>query len=258
MTYSSRLIKATALLSDTKALMGSWDLSKDSYQNLLNARQKNIFGNASRSRVEDILHIFKQRYFENPQIGNALVMLVQAGVSAKWIDPLLYYYSAQNDLTLRDIVLEVVNPRRQAGFSDIHLEHVLRKLRDWGAEGKTTTAWGEDTLLHVAQHALASLRDFGILEGSTQKYLTPIALAIEPFTFIAFDLLQKNGSGDRVLHSTEWGLFNFKPNDVEENFIEAHQQKLCEYFAAGAVIRLEFSFQNYSELANALIERSRS
>ena len=63
---------------------------------------------------------------------------------------------------LRDIVLEVVNPRRQAGFSDIHLDHVIRKLRDWSSEGKTTTAWGEDTLLHVAQHALASLRDFGI------------------------------------------------------------------------------------------------
>ena len=169
MTYSSRLIKATALLPDTKALMASWDLSVDVNMNLNNARQNNIFGKASRSRVEDILRIFKQRYFEDSQVGNALVTLVQARVSSKWIDPLFYYYSAQNDETLRDIVLEVVNPRRQAGFSDIHLDHVIRKLRDWSVEGKTTTVWGEDTLLHVAQHALASLRDFGILEGSSQN-----------------------------------------------------------------------------------------
>jgi len=58
-------------------------------------------------------------------------------------------------------------------------------------EGKTTTVWGEDTLLHVAQHALASLRDFGILEGATQKYLAPVMLPIEPFAFIAFDLLKR-------------------------------------------------------------------
>lgn len=258
MTYSSRLIKATALLPDTKALMASWDLSVNVNTNLNNARQNNIFGKASRSRVEDILRIFKQRYFKDPQIGNALVTLVQARVPTKWIDSLFYYYSAQNDETLRDIVFEVVNPRRQAGFSDIHLDHVIRKLRDWSSEGKTTSAWGEDTLLHVAQHALASLRDFGILEGVTQKYLTPVMLPIEPFAFIAFDLLKKNGSGDRVLHSPEWGLFNLKPNDVEEHLIEAHQQKLCEYFAAGAVIRLEFPFQDFMELTHVIIERSRS
>jgi hypothetical protein len=114
MTYSSRLIKATALLPDTKALMASWDLSENVNTNLNNARQNNIFGKASRSRVEDILRIFKQRYFEDPQIGNALVTLVQARVPTKWIDSLFYYYSAQNDETLRDIVFEVVNPRRQA------------------------------------------------------------------------------------------------------------------------------------------------
>jgi len=70
--------------------------------------------------------------------------------------------------------------------------------------------------------------------------------------------LKKNGSGDRVLHSPEWGLFNLKPNDVEEHLIEAHQQKLCEYFAAGAVIRLEFPFQDFMELTHVIIERSRS
>ena len=258
MTYSSRLIKATALLPDTKALMGSWNLTLDVTANLTHARQNNIFGKASRLRVEDILRIFRQRYFDDPQVGKALVMLVQSGVTAKWVDPLFYYYAAQNDETLRDIVLEVINPRRQAGFTDIHLEHVIRKLRDWSVEGKTTTAWGEDTLLHVAQHALTSLRDFGLLEGSSQKYLTPVILPIEPFIFIAFDLLSKNGSGERVLHSPGWGLFNLKPNDVEEHLIEAHQQRLCEYFAAGEVIRMEFPFQDITELSNALIERSRS
>ena len=125
MTYTSRLIKATALLTDTKALMGSWDLSLDVEINFNKAQENNIFGKASRRRVKDILKIFKQRYFDDDHVGKALVALVQSGISANWIDPILYYYSALNDLTLRDIVLEVVNPRRQAGFSDINVEHVI-------------------------------------------------------------------------------------------------------------------------------------
>jgi hypothetical protein len=257
MPYSSRLIKATALLPDTKALMAAWDPSLDVGVNLIAAQENNIFGKASRSRVEDILRIFKQRYFSDPKIGEALVTLVQAEMPAKWIDPILYFLSAQNDETLRDIVLEVVNTRRQAGFTDIHVEHIVRKLRDWSAEGLTTSPWGEDTLQSVARHALATLRDFGILEGSNQKYLSPLFLPLESFILIAFILLDELGSGDRVLHSPYWELFNLKINDVEKKFFEAHQQHLCEYFSAGEVIRLEFPYKNLMELTNALIERSR-
>lgn len=258
MTYTSRLIKATALLTDTKALMDSWDLNIDVETNFNKAQENNIFGKASRSRVKDILTIFRQRYFENEQVGQALVRLVQSGVSSNWIDPILYYYSALNDSTLRDIVIEVINPRRQSGFSDIHVEHVIRKLRDWSAEGKTTTPWRDETVISVAQHALATLRDFGILQGFNQKYLTPIILPIEPFVFICFDMINRYQSGELVLHAVEWGLFDLSPNDVELHLMEAHQQHLCEYYAAGSVIRLEFPFEDLLELSNALIERTRS
>jgi hypothetical protein len=258
MTYSSRLIKATALITDTKALMSSWDLNLDTATNFQVAQENNIFGKASRSRVKDMLDIFNQRYFYDPTVGKALVKLVQSTVPASWINPLLFYYSAKNDVTLRDIVLEVVNPRRKAGFYDINVDHVIRQLRDWSAKGVTTSPWGEKTIIRVAQHALAALRDFGVLEGSIQKRFIPLTLPIEAFTFITFDLMKNTGSGDKVLHSLEWGLFNLQPNDVEKFFIEAHQQRLCEYFAAGEVIRLEFPFATYTELADALIKRSRS
>src|SRR5664279_728594 len=95
--YTSRLIKASALLSDTKTLLANWDLSVDVRENLARARQLNIFGKASRSRVENILVIFRQRYFDDPGVGLALAGLVQAGVPNRWLDPLFYYYSVQND-----------------------------------------------------------------------------------------------------------------------------------------------------------------
>src|SRR5207302_11415919 len=53
--YTSRIIKAGALLADTKALLTHWDDSRSVAENLARARQENLFGKASRSRVEEIL-----------------------------------------------------------------------------------------------------------------------------------------------------------------------------------------------------------
>jgi len=254
--YTSRLIKATALIPDTKALLASWDLSQDWRANFDNARRMNIFGKASRARIEDILKIFRQRYFDDPEVGQALVILVQGHVPAQWIDPLLYFYTVQNDSTLRAIVLEVIAHRRLSGYTDITLDHVLRALRDWVAEGKMTCTWGEDTILHVAQHALAALRDFGILQGKTNKSITPLYLPVEAFTFLAYELWRKDRAGDQVLHSPEWNLFFLPTQGVERFFLEAHQERLLTYYAAGSVVRLEFPVNSLVEVARVLVERA--
>jgi hypothetical protein len=254
--YTSRLIKATALIPDTKALLANWDISQDVQSNFDHARKMNIFGKASRARIEDILRIFRQRYFRDREVGHALVSLVHGQVPSQWIDPLLYFYSVQNDKTLRAIVLEVVTNRRMSGFTDVSLEHIKRAILVWVSEGKTTTPWGEDTVLHVAQHALAALRDFGILQGKSIKTITPLYLPVEAFVFLAYELWRHEKSGQKVLHSPEWGLFFLPTQGVERFFLEAHQEKLLEYHAAGSIVRIEFPVNSLMEMAHALVDRS--
>ena len=83
--YTSRIIKASALIADTKALLAYWDLGRSAADNLEQARQQNILGKASRKRTEDVLLIFRQRYFDAPDVGAALVTLVQGGAPAQWV-----------------------------------------------------------------------------------------------------------------------------------------------------------------------------
>jgi hypothetical protein len=255
--YTSRILKATALIADTKTLLASWDLSKTSRENLEHARQINVFGKASRARVEDILTIFRQRYFNEPEIGTALVALVQGNVPGQWLDPLLYYYSVQNDITLRDIVLLGVAQRRMSGHTDFSPEHLTSLVRDWVAEGKTTSTWGEETITRVVRNSIAALRDFGILEGKVNKSITPLYLPVESFAFLAFEMWRKLRSGDKVLHSPDWNLFFLPTQGVERFFLEAHQERLLTYHAAGSVIRLEFDQSSLLEVAHALVERTR-
>lgn len=254
--YTSRIIKASALLADTKVLLSAWDLNLPVSDNLERARQQNIFGKTSRQRVIDILKIFRQRYFDEPDIGATLVTLVQESAPAQWVDPLLYFFSAQNDQTLRDLVVEVVYPRSLAGYSDLPVEVVERALRQWVGEGKTTKPWNEKTTLRVAQNSLAALRDFGVLKGTKRKEIVPIYLPDPSFALIAFWLDQRLHSGNLVLKSEDWKLFFLPVAGVERFFIEAHQEHLLSYNAAGSIVRLDFPAQSLTDYAQFLLEKA--
>lgn len=255
--YTSRIIKASALLADTKALLAAWDLNKSTAQNLEQIRQQNTLGKTSRMRLEDVLTIFRQRYLDDPDIVTMLVVLTQGHAPAQWIDPLLYFFSAQNDCTLHDFVTQVLYERKRAGYLDLPTLVVQNALRSWVAEAKTASPWNEETIERVAQGILATLRDFGVLEGKVNKQISPIYLPLESFALIAFWLMMRVQSGMRVLHSDEWRLFFLEVPGVERLFIEAHQEKLLTYYAAGSVVRLEFPVTTAKEYAHGLLERTR-
>ena len=65
--YTTRIIKAGALLNDTKTLLSHWDSGQSVKDNLRRFQKDNLFGKASRSRVEDILRIFRQRYLKEEE-----------------------------------------------------------------------------------------------------------------------------------------------------------------------------------------------
>jgi hypothetical protein len=159
---------------------------------------------------------------------------------------------------LRDIVIEVLYQRHRAGYTDLPIEVVLRAVRAWVAEGKTTTPWGDKTILRVAQNSMAALRDFGVLQGAVNKRLTPIYLPTPSFTLIALWLQQRERSGHLVLQSDDWRLFFLPVEGVERFFIEAHQEHLLTYHAAGSVIRIEFPANDLTEYAHVLLTNQRA
>ena len=113
--YSSKIIKAGALLSDTKTLLSHWDTACPVQDNLARIRRENVFGKASRSRVEDILAIFRQRYLTEDEVIKALVALVRERLPAVALDRILYFHAARADRLLHDVVTEWLAPRQRDG-----------------------------------------------------------------------------------------------------------------------------------------------
>lgn len=254
--YSSRIIKAGALLADTKTLLAHWDPRASGPENLDRIRRENLFGKASRSRVEDILAIFRQRYLGEAAVTRALIALVERRFPAAALDRVLYYHAARSDRLLRDTVGDVLVPMMARGVAEIDVMDVRRRLSGWVVEGRTAGRWNEVTTLRVAQGLLSTLRDFGVLRGEVRKRIAPAYLPVEAFAYVAFYLKQHQPSGAGLIDSPDWTLFFLPREGVERFLFEAHQRGLLEYHAAGSVTRLSFPATDLEEYAHVLADRA--
>lgn len=254
--YSSKIIKASALLPDTKLLLAHWNLSDNVETNLHSIQQENLFGKPSRSRVAEILAIFKQRYLGDPQVLAALVTLVQADMPPTMLDPVLYFLTVQADPLLFAVVTEVLAPLIGRGRPEIYVTDIEDWLRKQIVGGKTQGTWTEVTTNRAARSILATLRDFHLLQGQVKKQLASLYLPVTSFAFIAFLLNRTQRSGDRLLHDPAWQMFFLTEQAVEHSFFEAHQEQLLEYHAAGRVIRITFPATTLEEYAHALARRT--
>jgi len=253
--YSSKIIKAGALIGDTKTLLSHWDRTYSVAENIIRVQRDNVFGKASRSRVEDILAIFRQRYLREESVTNALITLVRGKFAAAALDRILYFHSARADQLLHDAVTEILVPMHERGLADINVREFQRSLAKWVTEGKTTGHWSEYTITRISQGLLSTLRDFGVLQGATNKKIAPAFLPTEAFAYIMFFLKQHQPSGVKLIELPDWKLFFLSREGVERFLFEAHQRELLEYHVAGSVTRLTFPAETLQEYANVLAQR---
>lgn len=254
--YSSRIIKAGALLADTKTLLAVWDPQLTSGENLSCVRASNLFGKSSRARIDDILAIFQQRYLRDPAVTAALSTLVLGGVPSPVLDPIFYFHATQSDRLLHDAATDLLASMYWQGRRDVDVGDVEAFIQRQVREGMTQSDWSEATIRRVAQGILATLRDFGVLSGAAKKQLPALALPVSAFAFLAFALYQQLRAGDRLIKSPEWRLFFLQPDLVERLLVEAHQEHLLQFSSAGRVTRLDFPADSLEGYARAIAQRT--
>jgi hypothetical protein len=245
---------AGALIPDTKALLSCWEPGSSVSNNLQRIRNENLLGKTSRSRAEDVLAIFRQRYLIEDSVARALAGLVRDRCNGSTLERILYFHSARADALLRDVVIEILVPQWSRGAMDIDIGDIQRVLAKWVDESRTSSHWGDYTIRRVSQGLLSALRDFGVLQGAVNKRIAPAYLPIQAFAYIAFYLKQHQPSGSKLLDLVDWKLFFLPREGVERFLVEAHQHGLLEYHAAGSVTRLTFPVPTLEEYAHVLTQ----
>lgn len=252
--YTSRLQKGGALLSEMRQLTKLWSDAPNVAERLV---EQNPLALPSRARAKDVIfRTFVPRFVkgEPPQLWKPLAVLEAYNTNVEIIRPLHYFAAARAEPLIADFVREFLIPRQQTGKLEITINDAVRFIQESPIAKFGNQRWSESVRMKVAQGLLAALRDFGILEGAVNKRIVPLYLPTMAFAFIAFLLHLKQPSGDQLLADPEWQLFFLSPSLVERMFLEAHQERLLEYYAAGRVIRIEFPAQTTEEYAHALAQ----
>jgi hypothetical protein len=250
---TSKIIKAGALVADTKTMLANWDINLGVSENINRLQTSNLFGKASRSRIEDILAVFRQRYLGSSDLIKALIALSNGLAAPELLDSVLYYYTAMNDSLVKACVLEFIWPRYEKGFREVPLALVKQWIGDQVVAGRTTNAWSAKTIERCAQELLCTLRDFRLLEGGVAKSIIPRFTPVPAVAFVAFAMAHAGSSARQVVESQDWGLFLMQPSLVSEMFIEANQHHLLTYSFAGSVQRLDFPATSLEEYAHVVI-----
>jgi len=253
--YSSKILKSGALIAETKVLLANWDLLKNTRENLDRFKRDNLLGKSSRSRIDDILGIFKQRYLIDDQLLRSLIILARNRYPIEGFDKILFFYAARADALMHDFVSEKLKNMHDSGIQEVKVNDAELWIRRKIDEGKTHSAWSEKTITKSAQGLMSTLRDYGVLQGIKNKRFATIYLPVDAFSFIAFYMSKRQPSGERLIQDPEWRLFFLDSRAVEHLFMEAHQLHLLTYQAAGSVIRITFPSDTIEEYANVILER---
>lgn len=254
MKYSSKIIKAPALVSDSKLFLSQWEDELSVEKNIENAVQYNLMGKTSRAFVKNITKAFKERFIFGNGQDKALRKLVKSGIDQTITDRILYYYTAIADPLIYDFVTDYIYEMQSRGDLFITTKIAQKYIQKLSDDGKTTTKWSDTVCNRVAGNILTTLRDFHILDGKVKKTIAPVYLPIEAFFYIAYLIYKKELSGDKVLNHKDWKLFLLDALTVERLFIEANQHGYLTYNAAGSIIRIDFKQNNIIGVVDAIIQ----
>ena len=254
--YSARLQKGGAVLDEIRIIVRNWSDDKPWKEQSQKIIQDNILGKKTRSRATDVYRrVFSHRFLtgDPPEAWKIVRPLEDANVTLEILIPVYYWITARSDELLYDFVVDEILPRSKSHDLAVRVDETAVWLRNVLSE--QGQKWADSVILKMSRALLAALRDFGILEGSAKKKIAPVYLPLESFAYIAFSLSRLGKSGEGLITHQDWNLFLFGQLAVERMFLEAHQNGLLRYEAAGNIHRIEFSVESYEEMADVVARR---
>ncbi len=213
----------------------------------------NVLNKATRARAADILRrTFVPRFVEGAprNAWKLLRPLEDENASPSLVKPLYYWVSAKSEPLIFDFCQDYLLLHLGAARAGVSIEDARGWLISKGCK------WSPAVTTKVARGLLAAFRDFGILEGRSQKRLASFPLPVGSFAYLAFCLQCTGALGRDLVFHPDWHLFLLQTPEVENYFLEAHQRGLIGYHAAGSTFRITFPCETLKEYADVIVARS--
>jgi hypothetical protein len=258
--YTSNITKKGAVVREMLLLLREWTPGESFEAFTDRVVGQNLLGKKTRWQINDALQRAFRRRLLTPSDAPAKVLktLVDADVGEHIILPLLFYWTALTDRLVFEFAARFLKDLWDRGRLYVESRDALEFVEDLTRGGYVEGQWSPYLRIRTARGLLATARDFGVLEGHRRKRLRAFQLPWESATVIAYDLRARGTPPPEILGSSAWHIFLLGQDEVRRILLTAEQEGFLKVQDAGSIVRMDWTYRDLQEVADALAGRARS
>ena len=237
-----------AYIWETKRILETY-IKEQSYIAVQEAvSEDNLLRKSSDSYRESILSEITRRYEINKNrfTETSLVRVFNRPIGESLRDWILYYEFSQDPI-IALLTTEFLYPEYHSGALSIQKEDVAEFIEQIESEYPAISSWSDNTRTRVAEHYLAAMKNFGLLEGNTQKEFKYVFLPDELVLYVLYSLLEDDvKTAEAVVEHRDWKLLLMDTEEVRDRLHDLSPSHV-RYEKRGSVERLEPKYESLKE-----------
>lgn len=245
---SSSIAHHGAYIWETERILETY-IDTESYSAVETAvLEDNLLRKSSDSYRKNILQEIARRYDldKDGYTETPLVRVFKRPVSESIQEWILYYEFSQEPLVTL-LTTEFLYPSFHSGALTLQKGDVVEFINDSEDEFPAISSWSENTRLRVAEHYLAAMKNFGLLEGSKEKEFKYVYPPDELILYVLYTLFEQDvTTADAVVEHSDWKLLLLTPEEVRDRIQEVSPTHVT-YEKRGSVERLEPMYESLQE-----------
>lgn len=228
--YTSNLSRKGALLDESLVVLSRIDAGESPDRVREKILDEDLLHKTTRITRQGVWEEIRSRYLTNPELTPTLARLVTHAPDHATARLVLFYSFCQSEPLLRDVVLDCVYPRYQAGFSGVSKADVQTYFDDLASKHPEISAWSPQTRDKVVSNFLSILRDFGLLTGTQRKTFTRLFVPLPFFVYVLYRMRdQCLVAAPQVVEAEDWCLFLLERDEVIDLLEEASSRGHCTF-----------------------------
>lgn len=250
---NSNISKRGALLDDTRQFVSLWDDDLSSAANLSLFNEENLLGLPSQSRASDVtMYALRPRFVDPGEEVVRALRLLRDNPAA--FSDACYYEASRADQLLAAFAEGPLACWYHEGRLRVNAD-LAEQWLDELERAEKAPAWSPSLKRRVAQGLLATLRDFGRLDGASKspnKEIGSPGISDGGFAYVAYRLHQSGDSSRGILNTPVWQRWLLDRPRIDQHMHRLAAHGLVYYDRAGSSLRIDWRVESLVEVARAV------